>query len=297
MSSLADCAPAEASKGNERRGPSPWITALLTVLTPGLGHIYLGQARRGITLFILVLVADTLLMFAMMGVLARFWMFAVSLGLLLGLWLFIMVDAIGRAHRMRDYPHEGSNRWTTYAGAFVLACLVFAGPVVYAVHANSSGQLLVLNAVTPSMEPTLRVGEYFLADASYYRSRAPSRGDVAVYLHPKQEHLYYIKRIVAVEGDRIAVKGGRAVVNGMIVEEPYVEAGPADVRFANVPEVRVPAGHVYVLGDNRANSVDSRDTVAHGAVPVGNLIGRVTDIAISRHLPRIGRWVGTPSNL
>jgi signal peptidase I len=267
------------------------------VLTPGLGHIYLGQTRRGITLFILVLVADTLLMFAMMGVLARFWMFAVSLGLLLGLWLFIMVDAIGRAHRMRDYPHEGSNRWTTYAGAFVLACLVFAGPVIYAVHANSSGQLLVLNAVTPSMEPTLRVGEYFLADASYYRSRAPSRGDVAVYLHPKQEHLYYIKRIVAVEGDRVAVKGGRAVVNGMIVEEPYVEAGPADVRFANVPEVRVPAGHVYVLGDNRANSVDSRNTVAHGAVPVGNLIGRVTDIAISRHLPRIGRWVGTPSNL
>jgi signal peptidase I len=297
MTSLADCAPAEANEAKERRGPSPWITALLTVLTPGLGHIYLGEARRGITLFILVMIADTLLMFAMMGVLARFWMFAVSLGLLLGLWLYIMVDAIGRAYRMRGYPHEGYNRWTTYAGAFILACVIFAAPCVYAVHANASGQLLVLNAVTPSMEPTLRVGEYFLADASYYRSRAPSRGDVAVYLHPRQSHLYYIKRIVAVEGDRVAVKGGRAVVNGMVVEEPYVDAGAADIRFANMPEIRVPAGHVYVLGDNRANSVDSRDTVAHGPVPVANLIGRVTDIAISRHLPRIGRWVGTPSNL
>ena len=297
MTSVADCAPAEASEGKQRRGPSPWITALLTVLTPGLGHIYLGQARRGITLFVLVMIADTLLMFAMMGVLARFWMFAVSLGLLLGLWLYIMVDAIGRAYRMRDYPHEGYNRWTTYAGAFVVACIIFAAPCVYAVHANASGQLLVLNAVTPSMEPTLRVGEYFLADATYYRSRAPSRGDVAVYLHPKQTHLYYIKRIVAVEGDRIAIKGGRAVVNGMMVEEPYLDVGVADGRFANMPEVRVPAGHVYVLGDNRSNSVDSRDSVAHGAVPVGNLIGRVTDIAISRHLPRIGRWVGTPSYL
>jgi len=295
MTSVADCAPAEANEGKQRRGPSPWITALLTVLTPGLGHIYLGQARRGITLFVLVMIADTLLMFAMMGVLARFWMFAVSLGLLLGLWLYIMVDAIGRAYRMRDYPHEGYNRWTTYAGAFVLACVIFAAPCVYAVHANASGQLLVLNAVTPSMEPTLRVGEYFLADATYYRSRAPSRGDVAVYLHPKQSHLYYIKRIVAVEGDRIAIKGGRAVVNGMLVEEPYLDVGVADGRFANMAEVRVPAGHVYVLGDNRSNSVDSRDSVAHGAVPVGNLIGRVTDIAISRHLPRIGRWVGTPS--
>lgn len=297
MTSLADCAPAEANEGKQRRGPSPWITALLTVLTPGLGHIYLGQARRGITLFVLVMIADTLLMFAMMGVLARFWMFAVSLGLLLGLWLYIMVDAIARAYRMRDYPHEGYNRWTTYAGAFVLACIIFAAPCVYAVHANASGQLLVLNAVTPSMEPTLRVGEYFLADATYYRSRAPSRGDVAVYLHPKQAHLYYIKRIVAVEGDRIAIRGGRAVVNGMMVEEPYLDAAVADGRFANMPELRVPAGHVYVLGDNRSNSVDSRDSVAHGAVPVGNLIGRVTDIAISRHLPRIGRWVGTPSYL
>jgi signal peptidase I len=297
MTSLADCAPAEANREDERRGPSPWVAGLLTVLTPGLGHIYLGQARRGITLFILVMIADTLLMFAMMGVLARFWMFAVSLGLLLGLWLYIMVDAVHRAQRMHDYPYQGYHRWTTYAGAFLLACLIFAGPCIYAVHANASGQLLLLNAVTPSMEPTLRVGEYFLADATYYRSRLPSRGEVAVYLHPKQAHLYYIKRIVAAEGGRIAIRGGRAVVNGMAVEEPYVDAGSAEGRFADMPELRVPAGYVYVLGDNRANSVDSRDTVAHGVVPIANLIGRVTDIAISRHLTRLGRWVGTPSNL
>ena len=300
MVSLADYAPTHAThQTNERRGPSPWVTALLTVLTPGLGHIYIGQARRGIAVFILVLVADTLLIFAMMGVLARFWMFAVSLALLLGLWLFILVDAILRAYRMRDYPHQRYNRWTIYAGAFVLACAVFAAPCIYAVHAKASGQLLWMNADAPSMEPTLRAGEYFLADASYYRSRHPSRGEVAVYLHPnsKQADLHDIKRIVAVEGDRIAIKRGRAIVNGMAVEEPYLDAGAAEGRFANMPEIRVPAGHVYVLGDNRAHSVDSRDTVAHGTVPLVNLIGRVTDIAISRHLARLGRWIGTPSNL
>jgi signal peptidase I len=295
---FADYAPAQANDlANQRRGPSPWVTALLTALTPGLGHIYIGQARRGITLFILIMIADTLLMFAMMGVLARFWMFAVSAALLVGLWLYIMIDATLRAYRMRDYPHQRYNRWTTYAGAFVVACLVFAAPCIYAFHAKASGQLLWLNAVTPSMEPSLRVGEYFLADASYYRSRHPSRGEVAVYVHPKQEQVHYIKRIVAVEGDRIAIKGGRAIVNGMMVEEPYVDAGDPQARFANELEIRVPLGYVYVLGDNRANSVDSRDRVAHGPVPIANLIGRVTDIAISRHLLRMGRWVGTPSNL
>jgi TM2 domain-containing membrane protein YozV len=73
----------------QQRSPSPWVAAFLTLLAPGLGHLYLGQAKRGILLFALVMVADTLLMFAMMGVLARFWMFAVSGLLLLGLWLYI----------------------------------------------------------------------------------------------------------------------------------------------------------------------------------------------------------------
>ena len=147
------------------------------------------------------------------------------------------------------------------------------------------------------MEPTLRVGEYFLADATYYRTRSPSRGDVVVYLHPKQDQLYYIKRIVAVEGDRIAIKRGHAIVNGMAVEEPYLERSPGEDaspswrRF----ECRWDMSTSWAITGPTAS--DSRDPVAHGAVPIANLIGRVTDIAVSRHLARMGRWVGTPSNL
>jgi signal peptidase I len=294
MALFADYAPANT---NERRSPAPWLAALLTVLTPGLGHLYIGQARRGITLFVLVMIADTLLMFAMMGVLARFWMFAISFTLLVGLWLFILLDAVIRAYRTPPSALQSQNRWTIYVGAFVLACLVFAAPCIYALQAKASGRLLWLSVTSSSMEPTLETGEYFLADATYYRGRLPMRGEVAVYKHPKQSDLHYIKRIVAVEGDRIAIKAGRAVVNGMAVEEPYVDEGAPGGPFADMPETQVAAGHVFVLGDNRANSVDSRDTVAHGPVPLSNLIGRVTDVAISRHLTRMGRWIGTPSNL
>src|SRR6516162_11635733 len=107
-SSLAEYAPTQAEA---RRGPSPLVAALLTVLTPGLGHLYIGQARRGITLFVLVMIADTLLMFAMMGVLARFWMFATSFALLVGLWTYILADAVMRARRAPPSPLHNKNHW------------------------------------------------------------------------------------------------------------------------------------------------------------------------------------------
>jgi signal peptidase I len=294
MASLAGYAPTQA---RQMGGPSPRIAALLTLLTPGLGHIYIGQARRGIVLFALVLVADILLMFALMGVLARFWMFAVSLGLLLGLWFYIVVEATVRAARMHEQPRQRYNRWPFYAGAFVLAWLITAIPCIYAANAKASGQLGYFRATAASMEPTLQAGEFFLADATYYRSHQPSRGDVVVYVHPKQAGVHYVKRIAAIEGDRIAVKAGRTIVNGMAVEEPYVEVGNAQAAFNNMAETRVPVGEVFVLGDNRANSMDSRAATAHGTVPMGNLIGRATDVAFSRDLTRMGRWIGTPSKL
>src|SRR6476469_4943553 len=141
MASVADFGSTEANDlTHERRGPSPWVAGLLTVLAPGLGHIYLGQARRGITLFILILIADTLLMFAMMGVLARFWMFAISFMLLVGLWLYIMFDAIRRARRTPPLPDHGQSGWATYVAAFTVACLLIAWPFLYGWHAHASGR-------------------------------------------------------------------------------------------------------------------------------------------------------------
>src|SRR5262245_28985730 len=299
MASLADYAPSQAQ---EPRGPSVWVAALLTLLTPGLGHVYIGQARRGVTLFALVLAADVLLMFALMCVLARFWMFAISVALLLGLWFFIVVDATIRAARTDDAPRQSYNKWPVYVGAFLIACLVTAIPFVYGAKASSLGYLGVFRSASDSMEPTLRHGEYFLSDSTYYHSHKPSRGDVAVYEHPMEPPAHdgkriVVKRIAAVEGDRIAIKGGRTVVNGMAVAEPYIDPGAPDAPFANMLETRVPPGHVFVLGDNRANSADSRDPATHGTVPVGNLLGRVTDIAFSREVTRMGRWIGTPRKL
>jgi len=295
---VADYAQSRASQSGS---PSPRVAALLTLLTPGLGHIYLGLVWRGIALFALVIVADTLLMFSLMGVLARFWMFAISLAMLFLLWLYIVIDATLRASRMQEQPEQQparfTTRWPLYIAIAAGAWLITAIPFLYAAHAKASGQLGYFHATAGSMEPTLREGEYVLADATYYRNHKASRGDVVVYIHPKLEGVHFIRRVIAIEGDRVAVRGGRAVVNGMMVEEPYVNVGNPQAPYNNMVEVRVPVGTVFVLGDSREQGADSREMAAHGAVPADNLIGRVTDVAFSRVLTRMGRWIGTPSRL
>jgi hypothetical protein len=81
----------------------------------------------------------------------------------------------------------------------------------------------------------------------------------------------------------------------MFIEEPYAERPLSGAVPVDVPEIRVPAGYVFVMGDNRAIG-EGGDRWVQGLVPVTHLIGRVTDVAISRHVLRMGRWIGTPSN-
>jgi signal peptidase I len=259
---------------------------------PGLGHLYIGQARRGIVLFALIIIANTALMFALMGVLARFWMLAISFMLLFGLWLYILIDATSRAYRS-ERPRTRLHCWQAYAAAGLVAWLINLAPFIYAAHARATGQLGWFRATVVSMEPTLKAGEYFLANARFYRSHQPSRGEVVVYVHNQRPGEYYTRRVVAIEGDRIAVRNGRVVVNGIAVMEPYV-SGEAP-GMLQIPEIQVPSGHVFVLGDNRAIPYDTGEAIGNGLVPVKNLIGRATDIAFSPYLPRVGRWIGTPS--
>jgi signal peptidase I len=143
------------------------------------------------------------------------------------------------------------------------------------------------------MQPTLQAGDTMLADMTYYRNHRPSRGDLAIYrLRGGGEELA-IKRIVGVGGDRVLVRRGRAIVNGSALDEPYADFGDPGWAYNNTQAFVVPQGQVFVLGDNRANSRDSR-VRAHGFVPVANLVGRATRIILTTHLARLGRWVGTP---
>lgn len=112
----------------------------------------------------------------------------------------------------------------------------------------------------PSMEPTLFKGERLMTEKISYRFHLPARGDVVIAEHAAGE-VSLIKRVVGLPGEMVEVRGGHTFINGQPIEEPWVAyfGGP------DYPPTVIPAGHVFILGDNRPNSRDSRHI---GPVPL-----------------------------
>ncbi len=106
----------------------------------------------------------------------------------------------------------------------------------------------------PSMEPTLWDSQSLLVNKLAYRFSQPKRGDVVVFRYPLDPSRDYVKRCVAVGGDTVEMRLGRLYVNGLLKVEPYV-------RFPGLYEMKsitVPEDCIFVLGDHRTNSEDSR---------------------------------------
>jgi signal peptidase I len=161
---------------------------------------------------------------------------------------------------------------------WALAAILVAGLLVV--------RLVVLEPFripSESMAPTLVAGDQVLVDKRAYRGHVPRRGDLAVFHAPRTGEIL-LKRVVAVGGDLVGIEDGVLVVDGRRPPEPYV-ADPDAIDSVYFGPVRVRPGTVFVLGDNRGNSEDSRE---FGAVPTGRLIGRVR----ARIWPP-GRW-GAP---
>jgi signal peptidase I len=135
-----------------------------------------------------------------------------------------------------------------------------------------------------SMEPALLVGDHILVNKFIYGIRVPvigkklspftqpRRGDVIVFIFPKDRSKDFIKRVIGLPGDKVEVKGREIYINDRSIEDPwgvYSMGSPSDSRNYG-PEV-VPSGSLFVMGDNRDNSEDSR---YWGFVPLDDVLGK-----------------------
>ena len=126
-----------------------------------------------------------------------------------------------------------------------------------------------------SMEPTLQVGDYILVtkflygvripytDAKFFQFAKPKRGDVVVFIFPKDHTKDFIKRVIATEGEKIEILQNKIYVNDRVIEDPWGHFGKSGwTQYLQSMErfgpVVVPKDSLFVLGDNRDNSQDSR---------------------------------------
>ena len=124
-----------------------------------------------------------------------------------------------------------------------------------------------------SMFPTLQRGDRIFVSRFAYRTSAPERGDVAVFIYPVDKKRDFIKRIVGLPGETVEIRDGHVLIDGSPVSNPspivhntYYSIGPY-----GSDRIRVPEGTYFVLGDNSGNSKDSR---YWGFVPQENLKGK-----------------------
>jgi signal peptidase I len=128
------------------------------------------------------------------------------------------------------------------------------------------------------MEPNLRTGERVLASRFSYWFNGPKRGDVVIFKYPADPSKNYVKRVVGLPGDEVEIREGRLSVNGTPLDEPY-KLNEAHGDYG--PEV-VKAGNLFVLGDNRDQSNDSR---YWGELPMANVQAK----AVLLYWP-LNRW-------
>ena len=173
----------------------------------------------------------------------------------------------------RNERLAGGALWRTLdLGLTLLAVVVFAlvlrGTVVTPVRVDGS-----------SMLDTLQNNDYMFVEKLTYAFSAPKVGDVVICYYPDEYYAatgkaYYtrVKRVVAVAGDTVKTADGKLYVNGVAVSEPYLSASRSYTDGVDT-EITIGAGEVYVLGDNRVNSNDSRKALV-GPIPLERIVGK-----------------------
>jgi signal peptidase I len=181
----------------------------------------------------------------------------------------------------RAVAHEGKGGRRKGVVRIVLEIVIIVGAAFAIAMLVQAFLLKPFTVHQESMEPTLLEGDRILLSRLTYHFRDPKVGDVVVFDSPLNESEDLVKRVVGVAGDRMAVRDGDLYRNGVAVYEPYL----SDQDFAGTMDDQVvPAGHVFVMGDNRDVSGDSR---AFGPISVEQIIGE----ALCTYWP-IGRWRG-----
>jgi signal peptidase I len=241
----------------------------------GLGYVYVGRIRLGVatlvaTFGIWAFSAWTRLIVSKASTL---WLLA---AILLLISVTSLVHPVVIAVRHRDAPKRNYNRWWVYG---IWALGTFALAITLIDHRAQFFGYEPFRTPTESMAPTIERKEFFMTDTWRYKHHSPSNGEIVVFERPGEPGIKYVKRIVGVPGDRVEARDAVLYRNGEAVAEPYLHALRPYIAYGrSFGPTLVGQGQVFVLGDYRDNSLDSR---VWGPIPIDHLHGQAQYIWFS----------------
>jgi len=282
-----------------------WLAVGLSILMPGVGHVYCGKLSQGLVYGLLYGVAIPVILglLAYIGpastALFGFLMIAATLGIVIA----AAADSYRLARRTKpDYESKVYNRPAIYV---LLGLMIQGSCLGYTLHVRSS-LFEAFRVPSASEFPTIVPNDRILVDKTAYQKADPEIGDTVLFRPPDRNwRIHYIKRIVALAGDTVAIRNGLLYINGQELPRRKISSGevqcgisdgsplvltgsiyeetngasaykifsaPAsDGTAQDFDEMTVPPHHCFVLGDNRCNSWDSRH---FGTLPYAAIEGR-----------------------
>jgi len=290
---------------DRKKRRKPLTAIVLSLIMPGLGHIYCGRIVKGIILAFL----SSILIPVIFGTLSvshstvRIAVIIATLFASLVVWLVAIIDSWYTARHTTDsYTLKDYNKWYVY----VILILMSTGNSTQISFNVRSTLVEAFRVPVASNYPTIVPNDRFLANKRAYKTSDPERGDLIVFLNPEDRRQNYIKRVVAVAGDTVEIKDGQLYVNdqklrrqtlpqstldnirikvrgellqGDVFEEIngdakykiFLAGPPHDETSTDFEKITIPKNHCFVLGDNRN---DSRDSRHFGPVPLATIKGR-----------------------
>jgi len=168
--------------------------------------------------------------------------------------------------------------WVAVLFLLVLAAdgFIFATNPLHVPEGNLPARLLGLQSfqeLDPSMEPTLPERKSLLVSAWPYWHADPQPGDIVAFTYPPDHSQADVKRVIALAGSTVEIRNSVVLVNGKVIEEPYLHGVIPNWNVSrSMGRITVPAGKLFVMGDNRDQSEDSR---RWGAIARESIIGRL----------------------
>lgn len=299
------------SRGNMKKR-NPIIATLWSIFTPGIGQVYNGQIIKGGIYYLMSLLLP--LSLGLIGLQYSFYGMVCFVLLVIGFRLVIIGDALVVSIKKKEISLKPYHRWYFYL-IFTIIILVIS------VFSEDFMRYQVLGAKAykvPSagMSPTIVVGDHIMTNLKYYKNNKPQKGELIVFRSPDDSKKDYVRRVIGTEGDTVEIKNKKVFVNGKEVVEPYAkyaddtvypapklysfqeeyqkawEQGsftPAKLHIGTVRDnfgpVTMPVSKIFVLGDNRDGSYDSR---FFGCVDVSQIKGRAIYIYWSKNKDHIG---------